>query len=58
MPQPPSEPYSSPDNPKKIYVPLPDKPPAVTETVAAALLQLLHAVIADPGQQRPDHEDA
>ncbi|WP_199272901.1 hypothetical protein [Streptomyces broussonetiae] len=57
MPQPPSEPHSSPDNPQKLHVALPDKPPAVTESVAVALLQLLRAMLADPGQQRPEPEN-
>ncbi|MFF7928891.1 hypothetical protein ACFZDP_48975 [Streptomyces mirabilis] len=33
-----------------IYVILPEEPPDVTESVAAALLLLLHAISADPNQ--------
>ncbi|MFF3919519.1 hypothetical protein ACFYZB_40070 [Streptomyces sp. NPDC001852] len=58
MPQPTAEPYSSTATPQKIHVALPDKPPNVTESVAAALLELLRAVIAEPGRQHLDPEDA
>lgn len=39
-----------------IHVALPGKPPDMTESVAAALLQLLRAMTDDPGRQRPDPE--
>lgn len=50
MPQPASEAYSSPDDPPKIHVRLPDGPPEMTESVAAAFLHLLRALVAEPAQ--------
>lgn len=49
--------HSSPDNPGKIHVTLPDEPPDVSESVAAALLHLLRTMITDPNQAHPDAGD-
>lgn len=46
--------HAGPDNPHKIHVSLPDAPPDVTESVAAALLHLLLALVADPAQARTE----
>nr|WTB34809.1 hypothetical protein OG781_39775 [Streptomyces sp. NBC_00830] len=50
MPQPPSEQHASPNNPREIHVSLPEEPPDVTESVAAALLHLLRVLMAAPSQ--------
>jgi hypothetical protein len=57
MPQPPSEKCPSPGNSQKIHVALPEAPPAMTDSVANVLLQLLQAMIADADQPRPEPGD-
>ncbi|MEW1778721.1 hypothetical protein [Streptomyces sp. NPDC086777] len=53
-PDPLSEQHPGPVTPWQIQVALPEEPPDVTESVAAALLQLLRTLIADSSQQRPE----
>jgi hypothetical protein len=52
-PQPPSVEHSDPDSPRQIQVALPEEPPDVNEYVAAALLHLLRALLADDSQSCP-----
>lgn len=57
-PQSPSERRSNPDSLGKIHVDLPEAPLEVTEPVAAALLNFLRVLAADPSLPRPEATDS